>query len=102
MIESKVRAHKTNKHKNEKNMEFKVVNKNLIEDKAKRLNVIAGRSLIKNKAKKPNKIAGKSLDISIRNLEDTFKSIDIIRSIGAFRDFTKSGIIKKMQSAYKF
>lgn len=74
-------------------MKFKIASKNLIKDKARRPDVIAERNLIKNKAKKLDEIAGKNLDIFVKDLGAASNSMEIIKSIRAFRDYTKSRII---------
>lgn len=92
MTKSKMKAHKTDKLKLKKGIEFEIASKNLVKNKAKELDIIAGKNLVKDKAKKSDGVIGKSLDVFIGDLKGTFKSAKIIVSVKALKSAIKSEI----------
>lgn len=92
-VKNKIRTHKTNEHKDKKNIDFEIAGKSLIKNRARGLNVVASKNLVKNKARKLDGIIVKSLYIFIGSLRSTPKSIKIIKFIRVLRDVTKSETI---------
>lgn len=79
VIENGESAHKLGKHtKVEEEMEVEVASKSLMKNRARELNVNAGKNLVKDKAGGPAKVADKSLKVTVRILESTAKSKRII------------------------
>lgn len=75
MTESGESAYETSKHtKVKEEIKIEVVDKSLVDDKAKKLDAIAGKSLIEDKAGRPDGIADKSSYVFVGVLRGVAKN----------------------------